>query len=464
MTINRLIARTGLAVSVFALVGGLSLSAVSAQTINDALAQAYATNPTINAQRASVRVTDENVPIAKSAQRPQLSATGNVSVNSQSVDGGAPTVSRPLSLGLQAQQNVFSGFRNRNNVRQAETGVLGARALLDATVQDVLFETVQAYADVLQSEAILAVRRDSVGFFEQQLRASQDRFSVGEVTRTDVAQAQAGLNRGLANLSLAEGNLATARAIYARLVGSIPQNLQPLRPLSKQLPKSLDRAIAISREEHPNVRAASFQSDAAQIGVKISEADLYPTVTLNANATRVYPGVEGGSQNNPNYRDEFEIRAGVTVPLYRGGGTSARIRQSKETLGQRLIELDLTRVQVESIVISAFAALQTSAAAVEAGGAEVRAARSAVDGVVEEARVGQRTTLDVLEAQENVNAARIRLIQSERDQVVSSYQLLSAIGRLTPRGLGLQVATYEPEVHYKKVRDKWGGLRTPSGN
>ena len=152
------------------------------------------------------------------------------------------------------------------------------------------------------------------------------------------------------------------------------------------------------------------------------------------------------------------------MPLYSGGRTSAQIRQSKETLGQRLIELDLTRVQVESLVISAFAALQTSAFAVEAGRAEVGAAQSAVDGVVEEARVGQRTTLDVLEAQENVNAARIRLIQSERDQLVSSYQLLSAIGRLTPDGLGLQVRRYEPEVHYNKTRDRWFGLRTPSGN
>ena len=451
------------AISLACLLGALPASA-EAESLDDALAKAYATNPEINAQRAALRATDEQVPLAKSGQRPQLNALGSAGLEATSVDNGPQSVSRPLSLGVQARQNVFSGFRNRNAVRQAETGVLGGRATLDAVTQNVLFDTVQAYADVLQAGAILDVRRDSVGFFQQQLQASQDRFSVGEVTRTDVAQAQAGLNRGQANQSLAEGNLATARAIYARLVGEMPRDLQPIRPLGRELPSSLDAAIAISREEHPQVRAASFQSDTAQLQVKIAEADLYPTISVDGSATRTFPGIEGGSQLNPNVRDNVRIQAQLNMPLYSGGRTSAQIRQSKETLGQRLIELDLTRVQVESLVISAFAALQTSAFAVEAGRAEVAAAQSAVDGVVEEARVGQRTTLDVLEAQENVNAARIRLIQSERDQLVSSYQLLSAIGRLTPDGLGLQVRRYEPEVHYNKTRDRWFGLRTPSGN
>ena len=442
----------------------LGASPGQAETIRGALAKAYATNPQINAQRASLRAADENVPLAKSGQRPQVSGLGSAGFNSSSTDGGDPSVSRPVSLGIQAQQNVFAGFRNRNLVRQAEAGVLGGRAQLDSVTQDVLFDTVQAYANVLRDAAILAVRRDSVEFFQQQLGDAQDRFSVGEVTRTDVAQAQAGLNRGLANVSIAEGNLATSRAIYARLVGEDPQGLQPVEPLSGELPNSLDGAIAISREEHPQVRAASLNSDVAQLDVKIAEADLYPSVSVGGSVTRSFPNISGGFGNNPNQQDSLQLQAQLNVPLYSGGRTSAQIRQSKEVLGQRLIELDLTRVQVESIVISAFAALQTSAFAVEAGRAEVAAAQSAVDGVLEEARVGQRTTLDVLEAQENVNVARIRLIQSERDQVVSSYQLLSAIGRLTPEALGLQVRRYEPEVHYKKTRDRWFGLRTPSGN
>ena len=272
---------------------GLAAIPAHAETLNGALAKAYATNPQINAERAALRATDERVPIAKSGQRPQLNAFGSAALDATSVDNGPQSVSRPLSLGLQARQNVFAGFRNRNAVRQAETGVLGGRAQLEAVTQDVLFDTVQAYADVLQAGAILGVRRDSVGFFQQQLQASQDRFSVGEVTRTDVAQAQAGLNRGQANLSLAEGNLATARAIYARLVGEVPRDLQPIRPLSRELPNSLDAAIAISREEHPQVRAASFLSDSAQLQVKIAEADLYPTISLDGSATRTYPGIEG---------------------------------------------------------------------------------------------------------------------------------------------------------------------------
>lgn len=429
----------------------------------DALARAYQTNPQINAERAALRATDELVPIAKSGQRPQVSASGTgalgiTATNPEPRNGGS-TRSRSLSLGVQAQQNVFAGFRNRNSVRQAETNVLAGRARLDATVQNVLLNAVAAYADVLQQGAILGVRRESIEFFNRQLQAARDRFEVGEVTRTDVAQAEAGLNRSVADAGTAEGALAAARARYAELVGAAPNNLQPIPSITKKLPNSLDRAIAVSREFHPTVRSASFNADAAQFDVKIAEADLYPTVSVSGSADRTYT-----PDGRVDRADSLGVQAQINVPIFTGGRTSAQIRRSKQVLGQRQIELDLTRVQVESAVIAAFAALQTSAFAVEAGTAEVRAARSAVDGVVEEARVGQRTTLDVLDAQNTLNLARIRFIQAQRDQSVSAYQLLSAIGKLEPATLGLHVREYKPETHYRQVRDKWFGLRTPSGN
>ena len=303
-----------------------------------------------------------------------------------------------------------------------------------------------------------AIALQALEFLNEQVRSEKARFDVGESTRTDVAQAQARQAAAVAQLNSAKAQLQSSIAIYRQVIGKDPQNLSNIATVDKMLPGGLERAIAISFEEHPAILASRYLVDQADWNVRSSESDLLPRITLEGAANRRY-----NQSFDHQVTDLAQITTRLTVPIYQGGRVSAQVRQNKETLGQRQIEVDRAVDQVRAAVVSAFSQLEAARASVDANASQLRAAQLALQGAVEERKVGQLTTLDVLNTQQDVINAQISVAQTRRDVVVAGYALLSAIGRLDATRLGLQVAIYQPEEHYEQVKDKWFGLRTPDG-
>jgi outer membrane protein len=312
--------------------------------------------------------------------------------------------------------------------------------------------------NVLRDTATLDLQRRNVEVLQEQLRQTRDRFNVGEVTKTDVAQAESRLAAGRSQMLGAESNLTTSRATYRQQIGVEPGKLVPAAPVDRFSPKNLAAAIGQGRLENPNVTAAALGVDVATLQVRINEGALYPTVTASA-------GINYNLDTTPLIVKQLQFAAlgTVSIPLFQGGSEYATIRQSKETLGQRRMDLDTQRDSAQQAVVQAWGQLEAAKAQIIATQAQVAAAETALNGVREEARVGQRTTLDVLNAQQELVNARVALVNAQRDRVVASYSLLSASGRLSVGTLGLKVNVYDPVVHYHQVRDSWVGVRTPDG-
>jgi outer membrane protein len=312
---------------------------------------------------------------------------------------------------------------------------------------------------VLRDTAVLDLRASNIKVLEEQLRQTQDRFKVGEVTRTDVAQAEAGLAGSRADYYTAQSNLQNSIASFRQVVGVQPTRLEPAKPLERGLPTNLASAIAISQIEHPSVQAALHQVDAAAQAVKVAEGALYPTVSVAGSLSKAY------DISNVGNTEAFvgSVTGNVTIPIYQGGAEYATIRQAKENLGQARLLADVQRENVRAAVISAWGLLESSRATVQSDQASVNASEIALNGVREEARVGQRTTLDVLNAQQTLLNARVALVGAQRDRVVASYAILATIGRLSIQSLSLKVKEYSPIVHFNQVKDKWFGLRTADG-
>ena len=450
-----------------ACLAAIGAGAGRAETVNGALIKAYLTNPEINTQRAAVRETDEGVPQANAGYLPKVSAFGNMAVShvtgSQVIPGEGiinySTGAFPRGYGVQAQQNVFDGYQTINKIRTAETQVMGAREQLRNTEQNTLLSGVTAYMDVLQDTAILDLDRNNVQVLQEQLRETRDRFTVGEVTRTDVAQAEASLATGQATALSAVATLQAAVARYRQIIGDQPTSLAPVKPIVRPLPRTLPEAVTISQVEHPAITAMLDGVDAAQLQIKIAEGALYPQVNVTASVSNNYDvNITPGQK-----AFQAELIGQITIPIYQGGAEYATIRQSKESLSVQELRADSARDQIRQNVVAAWGLNQASVGVVRAARAAVSANEVALTGVREEAKVGQRTTLDVLNAQQALLQARTTLVQAEHDQVVNSYSLLSSIGRLNIPTLGLSVAEYDPRVHFDQVKSKWIGVRTPSG-
>jgi outer membrane protein len=443
-----------------------------AATMESALVQAYQNNPQLNAQRSATRATDENVPTALAGYRPRV--TGTSSLTEQYLDtltkttvAGTPIYTQTQgaiavqSYGLTATQTLFNGFQTANRTRQAEGQVFSARETLRTSEQTVLLSAATAYMNLLQTAAILELQRSNVNVLEVTLRQTRDRFSAGEVTRTDVAQAESRLAAGRSQLALAESNYVTAQAQYLQVIGvPAPSRQAPATPVDRLSPRTLDGAIARGRTEHPLITTAMFNVDVAVHQVKIAEGALSPTLSAVGNVQKSF-----GSTASLSVLETLSasVAAQLSVPIYQGGSEYSTIRQSKETLGQRRLDLDTARDQVQSTVTQAWGQLEAAKAQINATQAQVTAAEVALNGVREEARVGQRTTLDVLNAQQDLVNARVALVTAQRDRVVASYTVLAATGALSPQILGLKIQVYDPVVHYQQVRDAWGGVRTPDG-
>ncbi|HEY3678296.1 MAG TPA: TolC family outer membrane protein [Bradyrhizobium sp.] len=443
---------------------------VLAETIEAALVRAYQNNPQLNAQRAQVRVTDENVPQALSGYRPRVAVTGSLGyqyTDTNSTQGGTPTqlvrteihgADPPRSVGITATQTLFNGNQTANKTRVAESQVSGAREALRVLEESVLLSAATIYMDYLRDSAIVEVQRSNTRVLEQTLKQTQDRFNVGEVTRTDVAQSEAQLAAGRTQQLTAESQLTTTRSNFRRIIGIEPQALAPGSPVDRFLPSTLTSAVELSLTENPNVTAAMFGVDVNYLQVKVNEGALLPTVTFTAAASQSY------ETTMTTYRAFGASAVGsVSIPIYQGGAEYSLIRQSKETLAQQRLTLELTRDQTRANTVTAWGQLVAGKAQVASAQAQVTASEIALNGVREEAKAGQRTTLDVLNAQQALVNARVALVTAQHDRVVASYSVLSAVGRLSPQVLKLATTTYDPSVHYQQIRDSWIGVRTPDG-
>lgn len=457
-------------------------SVARAETIESALVRSYQNNPQLNAQRAGVRAVDEGVPQALSGYRPKISVTASAAVQYLDQLNTSPAIklqnvypqtlaqNGKTTLGLagfdgtravggQLTQNFFNGFVTANNTRKAESNVSQQREALRVLEETVLLTAATVYMDYLRDSAIVEVNRSNVRVLEQTLKQTQDRFNVGEVTRTDVAQSQAQLAAGQTQLQTAISNLTTTAANYRKAIGVEPVGLAPGSPVDRVLPHALPAAIEIGLTENPNVTAAMYGIDVAFLAVKVAEGALFPTLNGVLSVAQSY-------ETTLTLNRSLLASAGLqlTVPVYQGGGEYSLIRQSKETLAQQRLTLDQTRDSVRATVVQTWGTLEANKAQVASAQAQVTASETALNGVREEARVGQRTTLDVLNAQQALVNARVALVTAQHDRVVSSYSVLAAVGRLSPQVLGLATTVYDPSVHYHQVRDAWGGLRTPDGH
>jgi outer membrane protein len=450
----------------------LTIGPASADTMRWALTQAYINNPTLNAQRASVRATDETVPQALSGYRPRVSLSASVgeafidSTSRSTSATGQTTYSRSIgnnaiqTYGATYTQTLLNGFGTASRTRQAEQLVSAARETLRATEQTVLLQAATAYMNLIRDAALLSLQRSNVEVLQEQLRQTRDRYDVGEVTRTDVAQAESRLAAARAQLLTAESNYTTSRSTYRQVIGVDPGRLDPASPVDRLSPSTLQQGIVLARARHPAVTTTMFNVDAATFQVKIAESSLYPTLNAVGSVQKNY-----GSSAQLNNIESFTASgtAQLNVPLYQGGTEYSAIRQAKETLQQRRIDLDTQRDAQQQNLVAVWGLLEAAKAQVQATQTQVNATEIALNGVREEARVGQRTTLDVLNAQQELVNARSSLVTAQRDRVVQSYALLAAVGGLSPTVLKLDVPIYDPTVHYHQVRDTWAGVRTPDG-
>lgn len=445
-------------ISLFCLISAPSF----AETLEGALVKAYQSNPELNSQRASVRATDEDVSRAKSGYRPRITASadaGRTYYDVKTSTGiGSDGYLSPRGVGLQINQNLFNGFGTTNSVKAAESNVFGSREALRNVEQNILFNAAQAYMNVLRDTAILRLQRNNVEVLEEQLRQTRDRFNVGEVTRTDVAQAEARLAGARSSISAAEGNLRSSVAIYRQVVGTEPSKLNPGKPLDKILPRTLEAAVSLGLREHPAIIAALHSTDAAEFQVKVAQSEFAPSLDVSGAVQQRYDYADRGDE-----RLNASVVATLTVPIYQGGEVSARVRQFKEQAGQAQLQVDVMRDQVRAAIVSAWGQLEAAKAQVIAAVAEVAANTTALEGVREEARVGQRTTLDVLNAQQELLNSRVNLIMAQRDRVVASYAVAQAMGRLSVASLSLKISEYDPSVHYEQVKGMWVGTTIPDG-
>jgi outer membrane protein len=442
-----------------AVVSGLMLglpNAVCAESLNDALAAAYDYNPLLDAERARLRATDEDVARAISGYRPSVNATADVGHQHTNTrpDFGQNGSTSPRGYTVQLVQPIFRGFQTTNAVNAAEAAVRAGREQLRATEQQVLLDTVTAYGDVVRDAAIIKLRQSNLSFLDTELRATRDRFTVGEVTRTDVAQAEASRALGLSDLQSAIANHKSSLAAYEQVVGQPPRGLSESNPNIRLLPKSLDEAIGIGTRENPLVVRALYTEQGARFEVDQIRGELLPEAQLEATYSDRF---DPSSQIDET--ETTSIVGRVNVPIYPAGGeVYARVRKAKHTHLSRIQEIEQSRAAAQAQVAQSWAQLQGFRAQRESDRARIEANTTALNGVREEEKVGQRVLLDVLDAQQALLQSQITLEQTKRNVLVATYTVVSAIGRLSLAELGAASTVYDPEIHYEEVRRKWWGI------
>jgi outer membrane protein len=445
------------------------LGGARADTLAEAMAAAYLGNPVLQGERARQRATDEQVPQALSGWRPTVTLRGD-----GGFEWGRSTVERPVgpppadititdtsssdntparfAIGL--SQPIFRGFRTVSETERAEANVAAGQQILLAVEQEVLLDATAAYMDVVRFREVVTLRQRNVEALGEQLRGADARFSVGEITRTDVEQARARLSLAQAELAVARANLAASAATYVRVVGHAPGTLS-YPQISPLIPASLDEALALANRLSPEILAAAFNAEAARHQIDFVQADLLPRVSLEAEFRATHepsPGVLRSQSGS--------VLGVLQVPLYQAGRVSSQVREAKQVASQRRIQIIEAGRAVREAVVSTWNVFVSSAETIESLQAQVAANELALEGVTQEALVGTRTTLDVLDAEQELVQSQVALVNARRDRVVAAYQLIAATGRLTAPNLRLSVPYYDPGRHYQDTRGRFFGVTT----
>jgi outer membrane protein len=451
----------------------IAAAPASAETLEQAMASAYQSNPTLLSERSKLRATDELVPQALSNWRPTVTVSGNATrsntysyINSGSTIGGVTSgtpqgtqvtsagtvVYNAETMGLSVTQPIFRGGRTVAQTRQADAQVEAERAQLSITEQQVLLNVATAYLNLVQAQSVLQLSINNEQVLQRQLDSVQDRFRVGEVTRTDVAQAQSRLSAAHADRTQAEGSLRTARAAYVQTVGHLPDKVEYPDTLPG-LPADAQAAQALAATQNPSIGNAQATYQAALEGIDLIAGELLPQVSVTGTAERIV-NFDGPST----LENVAQAVISVTVPIYQSGQEYSRLRAQKQTAGQTRATLDQSRRDVEESLTAAWESLQTGRARRASYTDQINAAKVALEGVTRENQVGSRTVLDVLNAEQELLQAEVNEVQAHHDEIVAAYQLLNATGQLTAQYLALPVELYDPAVHYEEVHDKWAGF------
>jgi TolC family type I secretion outer membrane protein len=452
----------------------LTAVCAQAQTLTDALAEAYNTNPQLLAQRALLRATDEQVPQALSFWRPQVTFTGQVGMNTSSLQT-PPTapllnaltgqtsstsdrrhiITRPDLVQFQAIQPIYRGGRTVAQTRQALNTVESTRAQTLAIETTVFQAVAMAYLDVVRDQALVEVQRNNVEVLRKQLEATQDRFRVGEVTRTDVAQAESSLAQAQGTLVTQQGQLEISRAEYVRAVGHPPGRLVLPRE-RPTLPATREEALSLAMNNNFSVISATFAELAARDNIDVVRGQLLPQVSAVGTLSRSY---DQSATFKGALLNSAQITAQLTMPLYEGGAIYSQTRQAEQVVGQRRSQVDDMRRAAVQTASQFWSTLEAGRASISSFAAAVRAAQIALEGVQQEALVGTRTVLDVLIQNQQLLTTQSQLVTAQHDAALAEFNLAAAVGRLIAPELNLPVRLYDMEQHFKQVRDKWIGFR-----
>ena len=437
---------------------------VSAETLAEAMAAAYRYNPVLETGRSGVRAVDENVSIAHSGFRPVVSATGDLTWEKITTNGAPPGgvvvgpggnvttggINRQAGYGVSISQPIFNGFQTVNQVRAAEANVRGARELLRDTERNVLLQVANAYVSVLTAQEILKAQEQNLGRLQDEVRVSKQRVELTELTSTDLAQAELRRAGALSSVAATRAELAAARASYLGVVGHEPINLRS--PGVPALPKSLGDAQAIAASENPLIISALYDEQAARYIIDQIRGQLLPSVSVEGSYDEEFNS--SGVENQQN----LLVAGRLTVPIYEGGQVHAAVRQAKQVHVGRLQTIEAVRSLVQRSVTTAWAQFDASRTRVNLGQEQVRVSRVALEGVRKEEGIGQRTLLDVLNAEQDIVNSRVELLVAQRDYTITAFQVLGELGRLSAEQLSLQTLVYDPTVHYEEVRRQWFGI------
>ncbi|MEH6631973.1 MAG: TolC family outer membrane protein [Halopseudomonas aestusnigri] len=434
--------------------GGI-FSNASAQTLNEALMQAYETNPTLSSAQTGLKSVNEGVPQALSNWRPEVTLSTSAGVRRTDTD--TPTSStddttQPLNATLQVSQSLYRGGRTEAATEQAENLVLAQRATVTSVEQDILLQTVTAYANVWREQAILELNINNERVLARQLEATKDRFEVGELTRTDVAQSESRYSTATAQRIASEGTLNTAKAVYQEVVGGESGVLDQPTPYTT-LPTSEAELLSVANENNPTLLTAKYNELASNNEVREITGELYPELSLVGSVSR-----SDETSGKDIDSTSGEVIAQLVVPLYQQGLVSSRVRQAKQNANQRRIQIVEQVRAVEQLGTSSWENLVSTQAQIKSFIAAVDAAEIALEGVRQEEEVGERTVLDVLDAEQELLDAQVNLVRAQRDEVVATYQVLNSMGQMTAQHIGLSVNLFDPTDDYNKVRGKWFGL------
>ncbi|MFP5295722.1 MAG: TolC family outer membrane protein [Alphaproteobacteria bacterium] len=445
-------------VAVIAIIGGMGAPAW-AETLQEAIALAYRTNPSLLAQRANQRALDESIVQARAGLRPTLDVTVSGDYSRDYSDTSLDPDSDGASASIGLSQTLWSGGRIGHGITAAEAEILAGRENLRGIEQSVLASVIQAYADVIRDMEVLRIRQANLAVLQRQLEESSARFEVGEITRTDVAQSEARLAQSEAELANAQAQLSTSRAVYAAVVGQAPGDLAPM-PALPGVPADFDSALDVALADNPDIRAAAYTLAAAEANVAAARAEYMPSVRASAS----YGGSSRDFDRFGDIADNTRLTAGATlsIPLFTGGLNASRVAAALERANAAQINVEGERRNALQAVSSAYAQSISARASLQAGEEAVRAASVAAEGVRQEAQVSLRTTLDVLNQELELRNAEVTLASARRNEYVAQANLLAAMGRLEGPDLDPTLERYDPAANYQRVRNRgalpWDGV------